>query len=130
MWRKHLLFIEDEEAMRKVVKRYFFQYGYRVTTVENGEQAIAVLDDASVDLVILDLVLPGISGMDLLAWMTETHPRLPCVVYTGLGFHEDVFEEAKNAGAAGYVSKGLPLNQLLLEVHRLLDYGQPSPQPM
>jgi DNA-binding NtrC family response regulator len=61
-----------------------------------------------------------------MAWnlehVMENHPHLPVIMYTGLGYDEKTLQESLRWGASAFVGKGLPLSQLLMEVHGLLDY--------
>ena len=58
--------------------------------------------------------------MEVLTSLKSAHPNLPVIIMTGIGFEEELLREAKERGASGYVSMTLPLNQLLMEVHRVL----------
>jgi DNA-binding NtrC family response regulator len=60
--------------------------------------------------------------LEILERMKATHPNLPIIIMTGIGFDEDLLQEAIQKGASGYVSKTLPLDQLLMEVHRTLKF--------
>jgi DNA-binding NtrC family response regulator len=70
----------------------------------------------------MDIVLPDADGMEVLSAVKQNHPNLPVVMLTGIGFDEELLQEAKERGAVGYVSKTLPLDQLLMEVRRVLNY--------
>jgi len=79
------------------------------------------------NLVILDVALAEADGLELLARLKGVHPKLPIIILTGMGFDDELLQEALQKGASGYVSKTLPLEQLLMEVHRTLKYQPQSP---
>jgi DNA-binding response OmpR family regulator len=70
-------------------------------------------------LVVLDIGLGGEDGLKLLCDIKAGHPDTQVVMLTGMGFVEDLLEEAQEKGANGYVSKGLPMDELLLEINRV-----------
>jgi CheY-like chemotaxis protein len=71
-----------------------------------------------VDLVVLDIGLANEDGLKLLSQIKKDHPNLPVVMLTGMGFVEDLLQEAHQKGADGYVSKVLPLDELLMAIQR------------
>src|SRR5690242_3448656 len=74
---RRLLVVDDEESIRDVLKCYFEARRYHVMTVGSAEVALATLDLERVDLAIVDLVMPGMDGFDLLEVIRDEHPRLP-----------------------------------------------------
>jgi CheY-like chemotaxis protein len=119
---QHLLFVDDEIEMRQVFRTYFRKQGYVVTVVASGSEALQTLDDVPIDLIVIDFVLPAMNGLELLDRIRQAHPRLPTVFFTGVGFDELLLAAAKKKGVSGFASKGLPMSQLLMEIHRILDY--------
>ena len=75
------------------------------------------------NLVILDVPLGDSDGLEILQTLKNAHPNLPVIIMTGIGFDEELLQEAIKKGASGYVSKTLPLDQLLMEVHRTLKFN-------
>ena len=122
MKKKHLLVVDDEKSLRAVLEDFLGRRGYRVTAVETASQGIALLNEEPVDLAIVDLVLPSIDGLELLEIIRTEHPRLPVIVFTGVGYDEEILQEARKKGASSFVTKGLPMANLLMEIHRLLNY--------
>lgn len=120
--RSHILIVDDELPIRELLESYFVKNGYRVTTAATSAEAVRIADEVSVNLIILDVVLPDADGLQLLGELKKSHPRLPIIIMTGIGFDEELLQEARRNGAAGYVSKTLPLEQLLMEVHRTLKF--------
>ncbi|MBI4325090.1 MAG: response regulator [Chloroflexi bacterium] len=124
--KQHILVVDDEAPIRELLESYFKKRGYLVTTAANGQDALRLAneDDIKFHLVILDVVLADSDGLELLAELKAAHPKLPVIIMTGIGYEEELLQEALQKGASGYVSKTLPLEQLLMEVHRTLNYRQ------
>ena len=118
----HLLVVDDEGAVRSVIRQYLRARGYEVTTVASGPEAVAKLQEIRFDLVILDLMMPEMDGLEVLQIIRSTHPTLPALIFTGIGFDEDILQEARTKGASGFITKGLPLTNLVTEIRRLLNY--------
>lgn len=118
---KHsILVVDDEAAIVDLLSVYLRKQGYAVTTAISSAEAKALIDERSFGLVILDILLAESDGLVLLGQLKETHPDLPVVMMTGLGFDERLLREAMSKGASAYVSKTLPLDQLLKEIRQVL----------
>lgn len=120
--KQHILVVDDEPQIRELLKAYFSKHGYDVTTAADAEAALRLADETPLNLVILDVLLPDIDGLEVLEKLKDAHPSLPVIIMTGIGFDEELLQEAIQKGASGYVSKTLPLDQLLMEVHRNLKF--------
>ncbi|MEW6158137.1 MAG: response regulator [Verrucomicrobiota bacterium] len=118
--KKHILVVDDEAPIRELLESYFKRQGYQVSVAASGNEAVTLANENPLDVIILDIVLPDTDGLELLGNLKTTHPNLPVIIMTGIGFDEELLQEARLKGAAGYVSKTLPLEQLLMEVHRIL----------
>jgi DNA-binding NtrC family response regulator len=120
--KKKILVVDDEAPIRELLATYLEKHGYEIVLAANGSEARRLVDEESLQLVIMDIVLPDADGMEVLSAVKQNHPNLPVVMLTGIGFDEELLQEAKERGAVGYVSKTLPLDQLLMEVRRVLNY--------
>lgn len=78
-----ILIAEDDAAVKKFVCRALEHRGHRVTAVEDGVQALEVLEDADFDLLITDIVMPGLDGIGLALKVTRDRPELPILLMTG-----------------------------------------------
>ena len=116
----HILIVDDEASIRDLLSEFFRKRGYKVSTAGTPAEAMAMSDSVPITLVILDVLLEESDGMEVLENIKKAHPNLPVIIMTGIGFDEELLKEAQQKGAAGYVSKTLPLDQLLMEVHRTL----------
>ena len=117
---EHILIVEDELPICDLLRAFFQKRGYEVTAVHDAEAAAERIQAGEFHLLIVDILLPDGDGMELLEQAKEAHPELPVIIMTGIGFDEELLQEAMRKGASGYVSKTQPLDQLLMEVHRVL----------
>jgi DNA-binding response OmpR family regulator len=122
-----ILVVDDEAPIRELLSTYLKKYGYDIIVAANGKEAQRLTDEESLHLVIMDIVLPDADGMEVLSAVRQNHPNLPVIMLTGIGFDEELLQEAQQRGAAGYISKTLPLDQLLMEVRRVLSYKPAKP---
>ena len=106
-----ILVVDDEPSVREVLADYLDSQGYAVQSEANGERGIAALDKRAFDIVITDLRMPGMSGLDLLRRAREKHPDAEVIVITGYATIEDGVE-AMRAGAYDFLLKPLRLGQL------------------
>jgi len=120
--KKKILVVDDEAPIRELLSTYLGKYGYEIVVAANGKEAQRLTDEEALNLVIMDIVLPDADGMEVLSAVKQNHPNLPVIMLTGIGFDEELLQEAQQRGAVGYISKTLPLDQLLMEVRRVLSY--------
>ena len=120
--RQHILVVDDESPIRELLTTFFDKRGYRVTAVATAEEAQAIARTATVDLIILDIELAEVDGLQLLGVFKKLYPELPVMILTALGFDDQLLAEALQNGASAYLSKTLPLQQLFSEVQRTLHH--------
>lgn len=121
--KPHILVVDDEPSIRELLSTYFQSRGYQVSSTSTGADAMIKVADTALSLVLLDLVLPDADGLDLLGSLKKGHPDLPVIIMTGMGSDDVLLKQAMEKGAAGFVSKTLPLNKLLVEVESKLAHG-------
>ncbi len=117
---QRILVVDDEAPIRELLSSYFLKRGYQVSTAASATEALRALDESPVDLTILDIALADADGLELLESIKKSHPKLPVIILTGMGFDDELLKEALAKKASGYVSKTLPLDQLLMEVRRVI----------
>lgn len=99
-----LLIVEDEKAIRDSIVAYFEDSGYRILEASNGAEGLAIFENDQPDLVICDLRMPGIDGLQLLSNIMNTTDETPVIVVSGAGVMTDVVE-ALRLGASDYLMK-------------------------
>jgi DNA-binding response OmpR family regulator len=126
----HLLLIEDDPSLMAVAKKLLVRGGYRVTTATSSEEALLVLKDAAVDLVVSDVRLPGLSGIKFVQILRgePATARLPVLLLTVADAPADKVTGLK-AGADDYLAKPYDPNELLARVEALLRRASPGTAP-
>ena len=104
--KSHVLVVDDHELYRRAVERVLARAGYRVSTARDAGEAMAHVTSEPIDLVLCDVKMPGISGLELVRQVHDLHPELPCIVVTGYGGAE-ASVEALRAGAFWYLEKSM-----------------------
>jgi two-component system, NtrC family, response regulator AtoC len=102
--RKQILVVDDEPNLRRVLSAQLERDGYDVHTAEDGEEALRMLQDNHIDLVITDLRMPKVDGMELLRRALEIDDELPIVMITAHGTVDNAVEALKT-GAFDYITK-------------------------
>ena len=121
--KQHILVVDDEAPILELLASYLKKHGYEVSTANSAADALRLVEEKFLHLIILDVLLADTDGLELLVEIKALRPRVPVIITTGIGFEEELLQEAVQKGAAGYVSKTQPLDQLLTEVHRTLNYN-------
>lgn len=110
-----ILVVEDEPGIVDFIERGLQRAGFEVCSRMDGTEGLAQARDPSVDLVILDLMLPGISGDEILSHLSTERPDLPVIVLTARAGVEDRVQ-GLNAGAVDYLAKPFSLDELVARV--------------
>jgi DNA-binding NtrC family response regulator len=100
----HVLIVDDEVNIRRVLAAMLKREGYEVTTAADGEQALGVLQKTPVHVVVTDLVMPRLGGMELLRRVAGDFPDVPVIVITAHGSVDSAVAALK-AGAFDYITK-------------------------
>ncbi|WP_025322432.1 sigma-54-dependent transcriptional regulator [Deferrisoma camini] len=114
-----VLVVDDDASLRRILEYNLAQEGYAVATAASGEEALERLEKASFDLVVTDIKMPGMDGMDLLRRIKAESPETQVIVITAFGTIE-MAVEAMKAGAAEYITKPFNRDELKLAVRKAL----------
>jgi len=114
----NILIVEDDPSIRKLVRVNLAKRGYTVSEAGDSHEAIALFQEVPVDLVLLDLVLPGLSGVDICAWI-RARSDVPIIILSARS-EEDLKVAALDAGADDYVTKPFGHEELLARVRAFL----------
>lgn len=115
-----ILIVDDDAGVRKVLSSILSEKGYLIATVENGKQALRAAEKEHFDLALIDIMLPGIKGTDLLHRLKERQPRMVKIIVTGFPSLENAMK-AVNEGADGYVLKPFDVKELIKTIRKHLD---------
>jgi signal transduction histidine kinase len=115
-----ILVIDDELGMREGCRRALTPRGLRVSTAENGAEGLHKLREGSFDLVLLDAMMPGMGGLELLDYVREHDPDLICVMITGYAT-VDLAAQAMKQGAYDFLPKPFTSDELVAVVQRGFD---------
>jgi two-component system, NtrC family, response regulator AtoC len=107
----HVLIVDDETNIRRVLAAMLKREGYEATTSADGEQALAVLAKTPVDVVVTDLIMPRLSGMELLKRISTEYPDVPVIMITAHGSVDSAVAALK-AGAFDYITKPFEQEEL------------------
>src|SRR4051812_20937298 len=102
--KKQVLIVDDEPNLRKILAAQLSRDGYDVLTAEDGAEGLSILRDHHIDLVVTDLKMPKVDGMELLREALREDPELPVVMITAHGT-VDTAVEALKTGAFDYLTK-------------------------
>ncbi|HUR80033.1 MAG TPA: sigma-54 dependent transcriptional regulator [Thermoanaerobaculia bacterium] len=115
-----ILIVDDEEVLRDVLDTVLRREGFDVVLAASGEEALSVLDAEEVDLAILDVMLPGISGIDTLRAIRIANPTLPVIVITAFSSIDGAIEAMKH-GAFHYIPKPFKNEEVVLTFNKALE---------
>jgi two-component system nitrogen regulation response regulator NtrX len=115
-----VLIVDDEEGIRETLSGIFQDEGYNVITAGSGEEALKILKEQNPDLVLLDVWLSGIDGVETLQEIKKTNPELPVVIISGHG-NIELAVKATRVGAYDFLEKPLSLERVLLVARRALE---------
>jgi two-component system, OmpR family, response regulator VicR len=115
-----ILLIEDDALIRKAVELKFKKEGFEVICCDNGRDGLEKLASESPDIVLTDMMLPFVSGLEIVSAVKAiTHKNIPVIVFSSMG-QEHIVEEAFSLGADDYVTKPFSLTELTIRIKKQL----------
>jgi two-component system response regulator AtoC len=124
---RHVLIVDDDPAIRNLLLDFLEGRGYRADCAEDGESALRWLSECCPDMLLLDVHLPGITGIDVLKKARALHPKLPVIVISGYA-EEELAREALRLGAYDFFLKPFDLKQVELRLSIKLDLVEGAAQ--
>ncbi|MHA1600431.1 MAG: response regulator [Alphaproteobacteria bacterium] len=121
----HILVIDDDTRLRELLQRYLLEQGFRVTTATDSARARAKLASMEFDLLVLDIMMPGESGLDLSRWLRQEE-RAPVLLLTAMGDTEHRIAGLES-GADDYLAKPFDPRELVLRINAILRRAQEPP---
>ncbi len=134
-WVPTVLVVDDDQDHNRALAKIFERAGYRVRTAEDGQEALTILTERAYDLIITDLKMPHMNGLDLLRNIRAMSPDMPVVILTAFGEWE-TYIDAMDCGCVDYLSKPVRRDDILLAVRKALarrgirapDFSEDTPQ--
>ncbi len=117
---ERLLIVEDEDTLCQSLQRVFTKEGYEVDRAESAEAAFKLLEQKSYDLIITDIILPGISGIELLTRYRKQNASQKVIIITAYASLATAIESIK-AGASDFIIKPLIHDEMKRAVRKVLD---------
>jgi DNA-binding NtrC family response regulator len=115
-----ILIVDDEEIVIKSCLRILGGGDYYVEVAHDGREALCKIEENPYDVIILDVVMPNMGGLEVLRRVKETHPDMDVIMVTGLS-QVDTVMQARKLGARDFISKPFEPNELKLVVQRALE---------
>ncbi|WP_022669618.1 response regulator [Hippea alviniae] len=114
---KKIMVVDDEDAIRLLYQEEFEDEGYEVIACADGEEALEKFDKENPDIVVLDIAMPGMSGLDVLSKIKEKSPKTPVIMSTAYSHYKDDFYTYV---ADAYIVKSPDLTELKEKVKELI----------
>jgi len=121
LFKPKILVVDDEKVIREGCREVLTLEGFEVVLTENGELGLKMIEEVHFDVVLLDLMMPGISGFDVLSHIKTLHPDTAIIVITGYATVEHSIEAMKN-GAFDFIPKPFSPAQLRVVVSKAIDH--------
>ena len=110
--QRRVLVVDDEQVVGQILERFFASRGFSVATAFSGEQALARLQEETFDVVLIDILLPGIHGLEVLKQAKQRLPNAKVAIITGLE-DEELRAKARAHGVDAYVTKPFDFSDLV-----------------
>jgi two-component system response regulator (stage 0 sporulation protein F) len=108
-----ILVVDDEAPVRDLFSDLFKKDGYDVKCVATGEESIELVAKEDFDVVLMDIKLTGMSGLEALKRIKDIKPGIIVIMITGFGYDEDLIAKSREYGCAGYIGKNMPVSQMI-----------------
>ncbi len=108
-----VLVVDDEAPVRELFDKLLKKENCEVHCVASGEEALDTIQKEDFDVVLLDIKLEGINGLDALKKIKEIKPKQIVIMLTGFGYVEELIDLAIEYGSAGYIGKNLPVSDII-----------------
>jgi two-component system phosphate regulon response regulator OmpR len=122
----HILVVDDDARLRALLQRFLTEQGFRVSTAENAATARAALADIAFDLLVLDVMMPGETGLELTAALRAEGQEVPILMLTANGAPDDRIAGLEQ-GVDDYLAKPFDPRELALRIRTILRRATPAP---
>ena len=117
--KSKLLVVDDEESIREFLEIMLKKEGYQVTLAEDGQQAIDLLKGKSFDMIISDMQMPRVTGIELLKHVKDNNPEIVFMMITAFGTTESAVDAMK-MGAYDYITKPFKIDEVRMNIANAL----------
>ncbi len=117
--KKRVLVVDDEENIRQILKEYLNEFGYEVACAVNGQEALQIYKNGRFDVILSDLVMRPMDGLELLVEIKKIDPDAIFIMITGYPSIESALEAVKR-GARDYITKPFNIDEIRLKMERVL----------
>jgi DNA-binding response OmpR family regulator len=114
-----VLLVDDESEFVSTLAERLYLRGFHATTAHDGEDAIRTVLEEKLDLIVLDIKMPGLSGIEVLKEIKKIEPQLPIILLTGHGSTKEGMEGMKY-GAYDYLMKPVDINELIQKIQEAI----------
>jgi len=111
-----VLTIDDDARIRRLIEQLLRRYGYQALSASGGQEGLAIFQHTHVDLILLDLSMPGLKGEQVLEQLIALCPEVRVILMTGF-----VLEDEALSGARGFIYKPFALDDLVHQIRAMLD---------
>ena len=122
--KPHIIIADDEELLCETVADFLWRSGYAVSIVHDGSEVIPIIDREKVDLVLLDMVMPVMNGLETLALIKQRSPQTRVLMLSGYDQADNV-EQAKQLGSDGFITKPFGIETLMRRIRSILTNDLP-----
>ncbi len=119
IYKKRIMIIEDDSEMRSLLIDFLRDDGYEVDSAGNGSEALLKLTQGPFDLIISDIRMPGLTGLDILPGIKKLQPQVSIMVITAFG-SEEIYRRSIEKGVTAYLEKPICFNKLGALIHRII----------
>ncbi|MBU6400947.1 MAG: response regulator [Verrucomicrobia bacterium] len=125
--KPHVLIVDDNKALLAVLLDFLALQGFGVTIASDAAMARRVLRQETLDLIVMDIALGEMDGLELLSEFKLDFPAVPVIMITGMRPYAELAVEALSRGAAGFIHKCASPDELLREINRVLQLKPNEP---
>ncbi len=129
MSKKKVLIVDDQNGIRILLVEVFSSEGYEMFQAANGKAALEIISSEDLDLVLLDMKIPGMNGLDILKQIKRIDHKVKVIMMTAYG-ELDMIKEATDLGALMHFTKPFDIDELRMAVNNELKNGSSAKFPM
>jgi len=108
-----VLIVDDEAPVRDLFSDLLKREKCEITCNGSGEEAITTVNAQDFDVILLDIKLGGMSGLEVLKKIKEIKPKTTVIMITGFGYDEQLISKSRELGCSGYIGKNMPISQIM-----------------